>query len=295
MIRTVRGFAGWFGRRVVREGSGVVICVLVVVLDVVGVSHESDRAPFGPIVVHLVADSRDATPAGSAGNGQGSDLPVPCRPDTILDLSRWKLTLPTGSGHRPTQILPLNLAQALNSPFFQSTPTCNGVVFRAPVTGITTPGSHYPRSELREMADDTTPAAWSSTVGTHWLGVYEAFTALPRGRPALVGAQIHDATDDISVFRLEGSRLWITNGDNPHYRLATDQYQLGTVFSAGYLVTHGQVGAYYNGKLVAQIARAFSNGYFKAGAYTQANCTNAQCDPNNVGETVIYALTTGHS
>lgn len=249
---------------------------------------------------------------GSAGTGHGTahltrirpaaeigatipDAAGACRPDTVLDLSRWKLTLPTGASRKPTQVLPLNLGQVVATPFFQANPTCNGVVFRAPVTGVTTPGSHYPRSELREMASGSAPAAWSSTVGTHWLSLYEAFTALPRGKPELVGAQIHDGTEDVSVFRLEGNHLWITNGDNPHYQLVTDRYVLGTVFWATFLVVDGQIGAYYNGKLVAQIHRAFTNGYFKAGAYTQANCTNAPCDANNFGETIIYGLTTSHN
>ena len=265
---------------------------MVILLAVIG-SHQSGRWASRTAVVRPVADAGVVEPDRPADKITGAG--AGCRPGMVLDLSRWKLTLPAGSGHNPTQILPVGLGQILNSPFFQPNATCSGVVFRAPVTGVTTPGSHYPRSELREMAGEGAPAAWSSTVGTHWLGVYEAFTALPRGKPELVGAQIHDATEDISVFRLEGNHLWITNGNNSHYQLITDNYALGTVFFAGYLVTHGQIGAYYNGKLVAQIGRAFTNGYFKAGAYTQANCTNAPCDPNNLGETVIYALTTSHS
>jgi hypothetical protein len=167
------------------------------------------------------------------------------------------------------------------------------VVFRAPVNGATTKGSRYPRSELREMSQGG-KAGWSATSGLHWMAVTEAFTALPRGKPELVGAQVHDAADDIAVFRLEGRNLWITNGDNPHYQLITGDYRLGTVFDAGFLVTAGKLGAYYNGRLVAQIDRAFTGAYFKAGAYTQANCSNAPCSADNYGETVIYSLAVGH-
>lgn len=269
------------------------VMMVIAGLGIAGTQHLDRREPV-PGAVRLAAGVDVATSPGPPADAT-NDMIGTCSPTTVLDLSRWKLTLPTGSGHSPTQVLPVNLGTVLDSPFFQTNPSCNGVIFRAPVTGVTTPGSHYPRSELREMATTGAPAAWSSTVGTHLLGVYEAFTALPRGKPELVGAQIHDATEDITVFRLEGSNLWITNGNNPHYQLATDHYVLGTVFAAGFLVTQGQIGAYYNGKLIAQISRAFSNGYFKAGAYTQANCTNAPCDPNNFGETVIYALTTSHS
>jgi hypothetical protein len=55
------------------------------------------------------------------------------------------------------------------------------------------------------------------------------------------------------------------------------------------------VGAYYNGQLVAQISRSFSNAYFKVGAYTQANCERvAPCGDGNYGETVVYSLAVGH-
>ncbi len=49
-----------------------------------------------------------------------------------------------------------------------SAAACDGVQFRAPVDGVTTSGSSYPRSELREMTDSgSSEASWSSTSGTH--------------------------------------------------------------------------------------------------------------------------------
>jgi hypothetical protein len=126
--------------------------------------------------------------------------------------------------------------------------------------------------------------------------VVEAFTRLPSGKPHLVGAPIHDAADDITVFRLEGSNLYVTNGDDPHYKLVTSSYRLGTPFEARYVVSGGQVRAYYNGQLVATLAKSFSGAYFKAGAYTQANCANTSpCSANNYGETVIYDLQVTHT
>jgi hypothetical protein len=126
--------------------------------------------------------------------------------------------------------------------------------------------------------------------------VVEAFTRLPSGKPHLVGAQIHDAADDVTVFRLEGSNLYVTDGDDPHYKLVTSSYTLGTPFEAAYVVSGGQVRAYYNGQLVATLAKNFSGAYFKAGAYTQANCSNSSpCSPANYGETVIYDLQVAHT
>ena len=215
-------------------------------------------------------------------------------PGQLLDLSVWKLTLPTGSQGAPEEVNEQSLSDYGGSPWFRTTPDC-GVAFRAPVDGVTTKGSSYPRSELREMGAGDSAASWSADSGTHWLAVTEAFTSLPEGKPELVGAQIHDDSDDIAVFRLEGTRLYVTNGDDPHYQLVTDDYRLGTVFDAAFLVTGGMVGAYYNGRLVAQISRSFSHAYFKVGAYTQANCARVSpCDDGNYGETVVYSLAVGH-
>lgn len=214
-----------------------------------------------------------------------------------LDLSGWKLTLPTGAKGKPTEVTHPRPDASADDHWFGET-AAHAVAFRAPVDGVTTSGSHYPRSELREMsADGTSSASWSSTSGTHTMRVVEAFTHLPAGKSELVGAQIHDATHDITVFRLEGHALYITSGDNPHFKLVTGAYQLGTPFEAKYIVSDGQIRAYFNDALQATIpAHSLTGAYFKAGAYTQANCTNsAPCSDDNYGETVIYQLQVSHT
>jgi hypothetical protein len=147
------------------------------------------------------------------------------------------------------------------------------------------------------MGPDGEPASWSSGSGTHTFVVDEAFTALPQGRPNLVGAQIHDDSDDISVFRLEGSSLYVTKGSNPHYKLITGDYVLGTRYEAKYVVSGGTVSAYYNGVLQTSFKDDFSDAYFKAGAYTQANCEEdgVPCSSSNYGETTIYGLQVSHT
>jgi hypothetical protein len=250
-------------------------------------------APEGSRVVVLpgVGPTLTAQPLPSAGRQAGVTLG-----GARTDLSRWKLTLPTGSQGKPREIARPNAAASPDRNWFSASPD-DGIVFRAPVNGVTTKGSKNPRSELREMTGDgSTPASWSSTSGTHAMRVVEAFTHLPTGKPALVGAQIHDAADDITVFRLEGSNLYVTDGNNPHYKLVTSSYQLGTPFEATYVVSGGQVRAYVNGQLVATLAKNFTGAYFKAGAYTQANCSNSSpCSPANYGETVIYDLQVTHT
>ncbi|HEY0576168.1 MAG TPA: polysaccharide lyase family 7 protein [Pseudonocardia sp.] len=233
---------------------------------------------------------------GGYGGSNGSSNGEGCRyPSQILDLKRWKLTLPTGSEGSPKEITQPALDTFTSAPWFEPTSDCGAVAFRSAVDGVTTKGSSYPRSELREMADSGSNAAWSSGSGTHTMTVTEAFTRLPEGKPQLVGAQIHDDSDDVSVFRLEGSNLYITDGDNPHYKLVTSDYALGARFQARYVVSGGTVEAYYNGELQATLSKSVSNAYFKAGAYTQANCEKvSSCGSDNYGETMIYDLQVSH-
>jgi hypothetical protein len=231
----------------------------------------------------------EATVNGADGGGGGD-----CRyPADVLDLRNWYVGLPIGEEEKPLNIEQPELATYSIDPWFRATPDCTAVQFRAAVNGVTTSGSNYPRSELREMSGSA-KASWSSTSGTHTMVIDQAITAAPQGRPNVVAGQIHDASDDLSVFRLEGSKLYITD-ENEKHKLVTDNYVLGTRFEAKFVVSNGQIKAYYNGVLQATLSKSFTGGYFKAGAYTQANCGNASpCSDSNYGEVKIYRLTVSH-
>jgi hypothetical protein len=231
---------------------------------------------------------------GADGGGGGGDCEYPA---DVLNLTNWYLGLPIGADESPTNIKQPALDTYRIDPWFVPTADCGGVRFRAAVNGVTTSGSGYPRSELREMTNGGgTEASWSSTSGTHTMVVREAITALPQEKPHVVAGQIHDSDDDVSVFRLEGSSLYVTNGDTAHHKLVTSSYQLGTPFEAKFVVSGGKVMAYYNGVLQTTISTSFSGAYFKAGAYTQANCDNSSpCSASNYGQVEIYNLTVTHS
>jgi len=239
-------------------------------------------APPGKVEPPKVTPSTPQKPAGSAPSG-------------ILNLTNWKLTLPTGSSEDPSEVKQPALTGYSKSPYFVV--QGNGVRFRAPVNGVTTGSSSYPRSELREMTGGgKNNASWSSTSGTHTLTVDTAITHLPADKPHVVAAQIHDSEDDVTAFRLEGSKLYLTNGDTTHYKLITSAYKLGQRFQAKFVVSGGQVKAYYNGTQVGSLSKSFSGGYFKAGAYTQANCSNSSpCSATNYGEAILYKITATHS
>ncbi|WP_418277788.1 polysaccharide lyase family 7 protein [Isoptericola jiangsuensis] len=236
--------------------------------------------------------------AGQLATIGSASAAAPCDyPSQQLDLESWKMTLPTGSDESPTEVTQPDLDTFSADTWFQVNDACDGVQFRAAVDGVTTSGSGYPRSELREMiSDGSDEASWDATSGTHTLTVVQSFDHLPEEKPHLVGAQIHDSDDDVTVFRLEGTSLYVTKGDDTHHHLVTDDYQLGTQFEAKFVVADGEIKAYYNGELETTIEHDSSGNYFKAGAYTQANCENSSpCDSSNYGQTTIYDLQLTHS
>jgi hypothetical protein len=228
------------------------------------------------------------------GSGGGGDCEVPA---DVLDLTDWYIGLPIGEDEDPTNVKQPQLGSFSVDPWFTATADCAGVQFRSAVNGVTTSGSSYPRSELREMTDEgSEEAAWSSTSGTHTMVVREKITHLPDDKPHVVAGQIHDSEDDVSVFRLEGTNLYVTNGDNAHHKLVTSTYRLGTEFEAKFVVSGGTVRAYYNGTLQTTISTNFDGAYFKAGAYTQANCGNSSpCSGDNYGQVIITSLTVTHT
>lgn len=222
-------------------------------------------------------------------------------PADVLNLNNWKVTLPIDdpnqSGTQPLEIKQPALDSYRIDPWFKTTSDCRGVQFRNAVNGAHTPNSSYARSELREMTNNgSSNASWSSTSGTHTMVISQAITNLPNDKPHVVAGQIHDSEDDVTVFRLEGSSLYITNGDTTHHKLITSNYVLGTRFEAKFVVSGGQIRAYYNGTLVTTLSKSFSGGYFKAGAYTQANCENSDpCSTSNYGQVIVYSVSVTHA
>lgn len=230
-------------------------------------------------------------------NGPGGD-PTCSKPSDVLDLGDWKLQTPVDdpgqSGTQPLEVRQPALDGYELSPWYVATPGCDGVRFRNPVNGITTPNTTYARTELREM-NGSEHASWSSTSGTHTMIIDQAITHLPNTKQHVVAGQIHNGNDQ-SVFRLEGSNLYVTEGNDTHHKLITSDYTLGTRFQAKFVVSDGSIKAYYNNVLQTTIPDDFEGGYFKAGVYTQANCGNSSpCSSDNYGEVVVYNVSVSHS
>jgi hypothetical protein len=252
----------------------------------------SQPASTWPLRFYRVKQNFASPPGGTV---PPTNNPVADLPSGRLDLANWKLTLPINTAHAgsPDEILQPELSGFQDTNYFHSNPTGTGVVFLAPCGGATTSGSGYPRSELREMVNNGTgTAGWSTTSGTHTMEITQAITHLPEVKPHVVAGQIHDANDDVIVFRLEGTKLFIDqNGVNGPV-LATN-YKLGDAFTAKFVARDGGIECYYNGQYIYTYNVSASGCYFKAGCYTQSNTSKGD-SPAAYGEVIIYGLSVTH-
>jgi poly(beta-D-mannuronate) lyase len=214
-------------------------------------------------------------------------------PGEVLDLTNWKVTLPM---ERPdggaAEVLQPEL-RTFSDPYFHVTCARDGVAFSAYCGGAKTPGTQFPRTELREMIDGgSAPASWSVSSGTHTMWVTEAVMHLPTRRPEVVTAQIHNATDDIVMIYLKRDLLYVQhNGTN--LGVLDANYALGTIFSAKIVASGGKVQVYYNGILKSESTHSAEGCFFKAGSYPHSNPDFGEA-PDAYAEVVVYDLKVQH-
>jgi Alginate lyase len=209
-----------------------------------------------------------------------------------VDLDNWYLTLPTGKKGDPDTVYAPELAR-YSSKWFRADDSTGGIAFTANAGGVTTKGSDYPRSELREM-NGAKKASWSNTKGTHTLQVRQAVTAVPKAKPEVVTAQVHDSSDDVLEVRLEGTKLIAQYNDGKTDVLLDPKYALGTVFDVKIVAAGGRIQVFYNGTKKVDIARKGSGWYFKSGSYVQSNTSKGD-KASAVGTVVLYSLDVTHT
>ena len=228
------------------------------------------------------ATASSQTRTASAAGGNAAEV----------DLAGWYLTLPTGKKGNPDTVRAPELAR-YSSTWFHPDKSTGALVLTANAGGVTTQGSDYPRSELREM-NGSKLASWSNTSGTHTLAVRQAVTALPSAKPEVVTAQVHDSSSDVLEVRLEGTTL-IAQYNNGKTDVTLDpKYSLGTVYDLKIVAAGGRIQVFYNGAKKADIARKGSGWYFKSGSYVQSNTSKGD-KASAIGSVVIYQLDVTHS
>lgn len=276
-VRVLRelGFAAWY--RPYRKGVWPAHIHAVLI-------GNAKLAPLAKQQVQAYKNGRD----GLAGNGRDTfwrpaviknaayKEPTVSKVVDPIQWALWKITLPIGKNGKPTEDYPADTAYR---PWYgRDTSDRNWLLFRAPVDGVTTSGSGYPRSELREMNANGTKAAWSSRKGWHNLSGAAEIRKLPGRKPSVVIAQIHDADDDVVMIRLDGTTLYLYEslgkGKGATKHKLFSGYRLGATLTYSISAAAGGIRVVVNGNKVDIPGRLIDGGYFKAGCYSQANESN---------------------
>jgi Alginate lyase len=172
--------------------------------------------------------------------------------------------------------------------------TKTGIIMSSDYDGSHTPNSENTRMELREMINNgMDEAKWSTRKGRHQCEIVTQVDRLD-GNHMVIG-QIHggvEVNDDLTVFRLEGASLWITERNDHNAHLVTDSYQLGIKIKIKFDVdSSGVCTFFFEGSQVwtLQLPRD-TESYFKAGAYLQR-----EGSPHSWGQVTLYKVTVTHS
>jgi hypothetical protein len=223
-------------------------------------------------------------------------------PGGNFDLSVWELQLPTGSPGSPTTISPAQLKGPngyTNPAYFFTDKTDGSMTFWDPESGVTTPNSSYPRSELREMNPDGSAADWP-LAGNHTLSATLRITQVTKN--VCVG-QVHLGTGGSSTkpllelyYKPDGTiSAGLENSPDGGQTLHTvGTVALGVPWSYVINVSGNTLRLTVNGSTTSYAIPSSFNAYheyFKAGDYNQS----ASSSTTNGAKVKFYSLTVAHS
>lgn len=119
-----------------------------------------------------------ADSASTSGSIDGSTLRTTVAPGANFDLSIWELQEPVGDAGAPATVGSAALQAGYEDAYFFTDPNDGAMTFWDPENGVATASSKYPRSELRELNADGSPANWPLS-GTHVLAASIAVVDVP--------------------------------------------------------------------------------------------------------------------
>lgn len=245
----------------------------------------------------VAAAMRAAVADTVAALGPKPAAPAPAAPG--VDLARWKLTIPElGADGKIREIKPPALA-TYSSRYFERLPD-GALRFRCWHGGATTKRSSNPRSELRERVGDDPEGYWPLRSGRHVLEVVGQINRNTKVKPHVVASQIHaksEKYDDVTVWRIEGPKLWITRGNTTHGHLVDDALPYGKPYTLRTEVADGKIRFAYNGRTVPfELDAPDDDAYFKAGLYLNSNPETAPGESTEeYAEVVVYNAKVSHS
>jgi len=242
----------------------------------------------------------------------GTALQFDVAPSVNFDLTNWRLTLPIDSAglFLGTAVEVQNLAGYLQPKYFYTGPD-GAMVFNAPVDGTTSSGSHYARSELREM-NGTVRAAWRLDQGGYMSATLEVdkIPTLTDGTQGkLVIGQIHGQTDELVRLYWDKGSIYFVND----HAGVDDKETKFVLLDASGNTPDVSIDEKFSYSIEAQqdtlVVKVYSDGhvyssttqinniwdvdtlYFKAGAYLGVNETQGVGE----GQTSFYALNFNHT
>ncbi|MFI1532982.1 polysaccharide lyase family 7 protein [Streptomyces anandii] len=252
----------------------------------------------------LLATATVASLAGTLavlGTGSAGAADPKVAPGGNFDLSTWQLQEPVGSPGSPTTIPSSRLqgAHGYQDAYFHTDTRDGAMTFWAPEKGVTTPNSHYARSELRETNRDGSPANWALG-GSHRLSATLRVVSVTSN--VCVG-QIHLGTGGSSTKPLLelyyhangdivlGTENSPSGGQTPH---PVGHVPVGKTWSYTIAVSGGDtIDLTVNGSATHHsIPSSFKQykQYFKAGSYNQSSS-----DSTTKGARVaFYGLNVSH-
>jgi hypothetical protein len=248
-------------------------------------------------------------PSGDRGADRESDTEenVVSSPAEVLNLKNWKLTLPIKPDeHVPTkkngdayEVFQDALDTFADKRCFSVTDDGKGVVLTVHHGGLATQGSENPRCELREMKNNGKDERnWDGTEGTHTLVVEGQVNRVTTSKKTVVLAQVHNKrdhnSDDVTVFRLVGTKLHITDGNDADAFIVPGDFPLKTRYTLKIEVKNGTTRYWVNGKKQDFTTKNRDRkNYFKAGNYLQSHGGGQSTD--KLAEVVLYSVTVSHS
>jgi hypothetical protein len=226
--------------------------------------------------------------------------PAPGPAPTEGPLVGWQLTLPVpGSNGGADVVKPARV-----SPPWLTTDPDGGLVFWAPVNGVTTPNSPHTRTELDRTEQ------FAAGTGAHTLTASVTVAQVPTEVPKVIIGQIHGAGDISSVpfvmLFYDGGTLKVVVKQEQSGEAKID-YPLLTGVPVGarfdYGISQNADGgltftASYNGqnaKADAPVPAAFAGASvrFQAGAYQQADSTDGTAAADDGARVTFSSITVG--
>jgi hypothetical protein len=185
-----------------------------------------------------------------------------------IDLSRWKLTLPTCPMY---EIYPPSLTnQQWSLPGIFDRGANGELILTTPTAGCATANSSYPRTEFRGMLSPWNDRTNWTFNGTHILNGTCAINKLPSSKKIII-AQIHGKTGTLDpyfkMYHKKGKIVAEIDGDNYEF----GKFDLNKLINYSVIVKDFTIEVIVNGKTskVIKIDENYADCtfYFKAGLY----------------------------